>query len=1117
MKFGRLSLIGAGLAFVAEFATMLVLNALEPWDISLAIAGVIDGVVAAVLTGLAYFVLLGATRWGARASRLADSLIVCVVIFSYGTVLHPLCDRLADTAFDRTALNAIALSIVAGLTVCWIGFLRRRQQMLDTHHSDERFWRVLVVAAAVAACGSAVVPLIAANNTRFNWERQAHGPEILNIAGRQRMFAQRIGRISLLDVPWSRSELRSEIAEAKEEIAGFSPVARAYYDRLTESERKRIPPLEELLVLQAPYLSLAREVSNAPDAARREAAVARLQVAIESFTARMNPIVSEIERIGNARIAEQTGLGGARALVGPLVLVGVSFALLWPILSLVFAQGRLLNKRAEREKNARVALAASELHFRRFTEESSDVTIEIAPDDRITYVSPSCGQFGYEPSDLLGKNQLKLMHVDDIENAVAHNLDLLSTGRVQAKRRGAFRIRAKDGSYAWVENSPSVRLGPDGRPNMVVARLRDVSARKAAEARAAEATGRLSSYQVALDKHAIVAITDLMGNITFANDRFCDVSGYSREELVGQNHRIVNSGMHSREFFADIWRTIERGQSWHGEICNKAKDGHLYWVDTMIVPEQGADGGIEHYVSIRFDITDRVHAKERLAESERRFRGFTTIAADWCWEADADLHFTSVTEGFALLTAQTSGWLLEKRLFDFEDLRTRFARSPSAREAIGARKDFRNHCAMIPAADGGTRYVRLHARAQHDAKGAFTGYLGTATDITDAMQQSQIVEQSERLQSLGTMAAGLAHEFNNVLGIISGHSELAKRALNRGEYDAEQLEPIIEASRRGALLTKSLLSFGRSKTSGVASRVDVATLFVELKLFLKPLIGPGHKIEFDVAEGALFVNVDKDRLIQAMVNLVTNAKDAMPNGGPIAVRARQVEGAGPEGRGGTIELSVADRGVGLSPQELSKIFDPFYTTKDVGQGTGLGLSLVYRFANENDGEVVAQSVLGSGSTFSILLPATKHTAGGANQAGPVSGQAASFDGRSAVVVDDEPALVAVLGTMLRDMGFRVKEFTDPNAALAEIDDEANEIDILVSDVLMPGLDGPALAGLSTALRPDLRVLFVTGQPERMGHDKTEGMEDVTILQKPFSSAELNAALQQVFSRAASAA
>jgi len=1111
MNFRLLSLIAAGLAFVAEFATMLVLDVFAPRDLPLAVGGVIDGAAAAVLTGIAYYVLLGSERWGARASRFADAAIVCVVIFAYEAVLHPLTDRLAESELGKTAVDAIAVSIVAGLTAGWIGFLRRRQRMLDTQLSDERFWRVLVMAAVVACAVASVVPLLAASNTRFNWERQAYGPQIINIAGRQRMVAQRIGRIALVDVPWSRGELRSEIVEAKEEIARLGSVARGYYAGLAEVERERVPPLEELLALQVPYLALAHDVSNAPDAARRKATVTRLQAAIESFTARMNGIVSDFERIENARIAEQLKVGGARALAGPVVLIGLSFAMLWPILSLVFAQGRLLNERAEREKAARAALAASEEHFRRVTEESSDVTIEIAPDDRITYVSPSCRQFGYEPSDLVGKNQLKLMHVDDIERAVAHNLDLLSTGRVRPQRERTFRIRAKDGSYAWVENSPSVRLGPNGRAVTVVARLRDVSARKAAEARAAEAMGRLSSFQAALDKHAIVAIADLKGDITFVNDRFCDVSGYSREELLGQNHRIVNSGMHPRQFFADIWRTIGRGQSWHGEICNKAKDGRLYWVDTMIVPVQGADGRPERYVSIRFDITDQVLAKDRLAESERRFRGFTTIAADWCWETDADLRFTSVTEGFAALTAQSAGWLLERRLPDFEDLRTRFPRSSTARETIEAREDFRDHCAMVPSADESLRYVRLHARAQHDEKGAFTGYLGTATDITDAMQQSQVIEQSERLQSLGTMAAGLAHEFNNVLGIISGHSELAKRALSRGECGTEQLEPIVDASRRGARLTKSLLSFGRSKTSGEASRIDVATLLIELKLFLKPLIGPRHKIQFDVAEETLIVTADKDRLIQSMVNLVTNAKDAMPNGGPIIVRARQLERSRSQEGRGTIELSVADRGVGLSPRELSKIFDPFYTTKDVGQGTGLGLSLVYRFAKECDGDVVAQSVVGSGSTFSILLPATADAAGTENAAAPASGEAARFDGRSAVVVDDEPALVAVLSTMLRDMGFRVKEFTDPDAALAEIDDEANEIDVLVSDVLMPGMDGPTLAGLSTALRPDLRVLFVTGQPERMGHDKTEGMKDVTILQKPFSSADLNAALWQVLS------
>lgn len=497
---------------------------------------------------------------------------------------------------------------------------------------------------------------------------------------------------------------------------------------------------------------------------------------------------------------------------------------------------------------------------------------------------------------------------------------------------------------------------------------------------------------------------------------------------------------------------------------------------------------------------------------EEKFKSFTEIAADWCWETDAQLRFVSVTEGFTTLMHWHPSWLYVQALHDLQRLNTRFARSKSAELQIARREHFRDHCVIMLSAEGAPRFVRLHARAQRDADGVFTGYFGTATDITEGMQQAQLNEQADRLQSLGTMAAGLAHEFNNVLGIIAGHSELAKSALERGTAGAADLEPVLEASRRGARLTKSLLSFGRKRADGGAARVEIAGLLHELHLFLKPLIGPAYALNMVEAEEDLAVLVNKDVLVQAVVNLVLNARDAMPNGGSITVRASR-SGGTPD----RIELAVVDEGAGIPPHLIDKIFDPFFTTKDVGKGTGLGLPLVFRFAKDHGGEVRVTSKVGEGSTFALILPLTSERPV-PGQAQP-EGSAGGFDGLKALVVDDEPALGAAFAAMLRALRFEVTVFSDPNRALAALDDETLSFDVMISDVLMPGIDGPKLAELARALRPELKILFVTGQTERMGEDVTRGLEDIPSLGKPFEQAALAAALSRLLasSRAAAAA
>jgi CheY-like chemotaxis protein len=359
-------------------------------------------------------------------------------------------------------------------------------------------------------------------------------------------------------------------------------------------------------------------------------------------------------------------------------------------------------------------------------------------------------------------------------------------------------------------------------------------------------------------------------------------------------------------------------------------------------------------------------------------------------------------------------------------------------------------------------------------------------------------EQAERLQSLGTLAAGLAHEFNNLLAVILGHSDLLRRGIERNVVDVDHLSEISNAVRRGSALCKGLLAFGRKGiANGSSEFMDVRETVEDIGRLLKPILGAQCELAVELGCEPAQTRVNRDLLTQSVINLILNARDALSGRGRIVV---QVEANLTTDRR-TVEIRVIDEGVGIDPALQRKVFEPFYTTKPVGQGTGLGLAIAHEFAIASGGTISVRSKLGQGSTFTISLPFAEISEG-------ANGCARSdFRGLRAIVVDDEPALVSAHKLMLEALGFEVTAFDNASAMLAAIDADAEHFDLLVTDVMMPVLDGIRGAALARALRPELKVLFVTGRPERV--DLSALPSGHGILLKPFAQADLVRALSDL--------
>lgn len=374
----------------------------------------------------------------------------------------------------------------------------------------------------------------------------------------------------------------------------------------------------------------------------------------------------------------------------------------------------------------------------------------------------------------------------------------------------------------------------------------------------------------ALDKSAIVAITDKAGTIIHINDKFCKISQYSKEELLGQNHRILNSAYHGREFFIDMWKTISSGELWEGEIKNRAKNGQYYWVHTTIVPVLDDRGRPYQYISIRFEITDRKKAEEQVR-----------IYADYLERSNTELQKSIQT-------------------------------------------------------------------------------------VLD--REAQILVQ-DRLASIGLLASSLAHEIGTPLGVIRGRAEYLEMLSSDNATLKKNVGIIISQIDRVSKLVHSLLTLARGDPSQQSKDLYISEAVEEvLELMNHEIQKRAIEVRNTVPKTALHIHSSHGSLQQVLLNLLVNSVHAIDS----AIKARRLTAhfieISLEDKDSNWGLSVKDSGCGISPENMKHLFKPFFTLKDVGVGTGLGLATSYRIAQTWNGSITVQSCEGVGSEFCVLIP-----------------------------------------------------------------------------------------------------------------------------------------------------
>jgi two-component system cell cycle sensor histidine kinase/response regulator CckA len=577
---------------------------------------------------------------------------------------------------------------------------------------------------------------------------------------------------------------------------------------------------------------------------------------------------------------------------------------------------------------------------------------------------------------------------------------------------------------------------------------------------------------------------------------------------------------------ARIWRTLDdrlRQELWSDEYRFRRGDGTFAHVYARGYVVRGPEGRPRRMIGAMLDITARKESEQALRDSEERLR----MALDggqigtWDWDLRNDAvrwgghaaRVFNVMPGSAPLRFEAFLGMVHPEDRTGLDEAMRHAIAQGVPLDIEFRALSEAALANPHTSHHETRWVAAQGQAYTDDRGEPVRMLGVMQDITERKRLESQFLQAQKMEGIGRLAGGVAHDFNNLLTAVLGYIEMAGTKLERDNPAHEYFGSIRHAAERGASLTRQLLGFARRQITEPRV-VDLDALVVQMQDLLRRVIGEDVELRIVTARDLGSVRLDPAQFEQVLMNLVINARDAMPNGGTLTIEsrnvdldesyARQHQGVQP---GHYVMLAVSDTGMGMTEDVSRHLFEPFFTTKPPGRGTGLGLATCYGIVKQNGGHIWVYSEYGRGSTFKIFLPRTGEAAVSEAPADPASGTVAGHE--TVLVVEDEPMVRAISVESLEMLGYRVLQASNGEEALEVARAFAGAIDLVVSDVVMPLMGGPALVQRLRIERPHVKVLFVSGYTDDAIVRQGVLEPGVEFLQKPFALAALARRIREI--------
>ncbi len=479
--------------------------------------------------------------------------------------------------------------------------------------------------------------------------------------------------------------------------------------------------------------------------------------------------------------------------------------------------------------------------------------------------------------------------------------------------------------------------------------------------------------QAVEESPAAIVLTDLNGRIEYANTKFCQISGYASMEMIGRDLGFLRSNEIHPDIYKDLWTTIRAHRVWRGALCNKKKDGELFWVFLTMSPLKNAEGHITHFMAMMEDTSER-----RKLEAQLR--------------------------------------------------------------------------------------------------------------------------QAQKLEGIGQLAGGVAHDFNNILTAIIGYADIAYQNMQNEDPLRKHLKQILDYADKASAITKSLLAFSRKQATHL-SYFDLNDLLLNFQKFLRHLLPENIEIQMPCSDRILPVLVDQVQIEQIIMNLATNARDAMPRGGRFVIATalaqlddKFIQAHGYGKTGSYAEITITDTGCGMDQQTREKIFDPFFTTKEQGKGTGLGMAIVYGIVKNHNGFILVDSEPGRGARFCILLPITRPVAPADQK--KTENETPSGGTETILVAEDEPGILDLIMTILTEQGYSVIGAVDGEEAVSKFSENREKISLIMLDGIMPKKGGNEACREIMMLKPDVKVIFMSGYSEKIVNVQEAEHKKIHFLQKP---------------------
>ncbi|HET9640999.1 MAG TPA: PAS domain S-box protein [Allosphingosinicella sp.] len=606
-----------------------------------------------------------------------------------------------------------------------------------------------------------------------------------------------------------------------------------------------------------------------------------------------------------------------------------------------------------------------------------------------------------------------------------------------------------------------------------------------------------------------IYMLDADGYVATWNPGARKFKGYEAEEIIGRHYSTFFTD-EDREagLPAHALETAAKEGRFEAEGWRVRKDGTRFWVNAVLDPIRDDKGNLLGFAKITRDDTERREASLALLASERRFRTLVQGVKDYAlYMLDPDGRVSNWNTGAETIKGYKAEEIVGQHFSRFYTEEDRARGEPQRALATALAEGKYENEAWRLRKDGTRFWASVVIDPIHDEEGRLVGFAKITRDITERRKANEELEearaalfQSQKLQALGELTGGVAHDFNNLMTVIRGSAELLTRPGLSEEKRARYLQAILDTADRAATLTSHLLAFGRRQ----ALKPEVADLNLRLDAFADMVgrtLGERFEVGLDLAPSLPPVEVDLAQLETALLNAVFNARDAMPEGGRLMLATRHLPGES----GGEVMVEIADTGSGMSAEVLDRAFEPFFTTKPVGEGTGLGLSQIHGFAAQAGGRAEIRSVSGEGTSVRIVLPATDKAFGRSTIAARLPKPPR---GLSVLLAEDNDHVREFAHHLLDELGYRVVSAASGEEALERL--EAVPVDILFSDVVMPGLSGIELARLARKRHPRLPVLLASGYSEEIVGVAGAEFE---IVRKPYELGVVEAALAAALERA----